>query len=158
MANLGSFGAARAQATQVEPDTFEWYGETMRVSDRLGAAPLFDYAAAIVSELDIRDMQAVAATREMLRDCIHEDDWAMFWGLVKTNKTSPEELAELSALLYEHIAARPTVQPSGSASGLSETGNNTNAIASPPPATSPQLAQPAQPEPVVGGLNASLVG
>jgi hypothetical protein len=134
MANLGSFGAARAEATQVEPDTFEWYGETMRVSDRLGAAPLFDYAAAIVSELDVKDMQAIAATREMLRDTIHEDDWAKFWDSVKKHKSSPEELAELSALLFEHIASRPTVQPSGSAVGPSSPGSDTSTTSSPTPA------------------------
>lgn len=130
--HLGAFGKAREEATSSEPDTFDWYGKTIRISDRLAGAPLFDYADAVVSGVDVGNMQAISATRKMVRSCIAEEDWAVFWELYESNRGTTEELAELSARLYEHLGGRPTDKPSDSSAGRSPIGSGTSGQSSTP--------------------------
>jgi len=164
--HLGTFGAAHAEANSDELDTFDWYGETIRISDRLAGAPLFEYAEAVVSDLDVKDMQAIAATKRMVQSCIVKDDWTRFWKAYDENRGTTEELAELSAALYQHLAGRPTDRPSDSSGGPSQTGNSLNGQSSTPqpsyvPLTTPGVTvQPGQTLVAVpdgnGGYTASL--
>ncbi len=139
MAKLGSFGAAKKEAGSYvnpnrEPDTFDYYGSTIRVADSIGMAPLMDFASAAASGLDSSEMEGLAAIRAMLKDCIVPEDWSAFWSLANTHKAQPEELLEICRVVYEAVSGRPTDRHSDSSSGAS--------VSTPPSSTSSPSAVP----------------
>lgn len=155
MAKVGSFGAARDRSLQLrnggEPDTFDFCGQEFRVADEVGAMPLLRFAAAADSGLDTEDMAGLVAMMEMVRDCIHPDDWPRFQKVATEEKAGGELLMEVCQGLYAHIAARPTVRPADSSAGPSPTGNGMSTpVYSAPALSGPVTVQPAQTIPSAG--------
>lgn len=136
MANIGSYGVARAQADVAaeEYDSFVFFGREFRIANDSGGAVMFDYAEAVTSELDIKDAQQAAAIKAMVKDLVLPADWPSFWAHYKAQRGDAqyliEQFAELSVVLYQHVAGRPTDRPSGSAGGSSSTGSGTAPTAS----------------------------
>jgi hypothetical protein len=157
MAHVGSFGAARKVAVNPdELDTFEVFGVTFRVApDAGGAGPLCDYAEAVGSGEDSSSIAALAAMKAMVYDCVYAEDQKAFWETFSANKGTPDELGELCAALWGHVAGRPTDRPADSSDGPSATAgtaSNGPSSATPPqfapatfaqvPSTTPMVAQP----------------
>lgn len=128
---VGSFGAARdrslrLQSAQVEPDEFDFCGQSFRVAEEVGAMPLLRFAAAAGQGLDSESLDGLVAMMEMIRDTIHPDDWTRFQRVATDEKAGGDLLMEVCQALYQHIAARPTVRPTDSSSGPSATSSDSN--------------------------------
>lgn len=122
MGVVGEFGAARREADpNREPDQIRFYGELFAIADRVGLAPLADFAEAASAGVDSDTMEGLVAVKDMLRDCLAEGEFDRFWRCVKANRVNGEELVEVCGAVYAVIAARPTESPSDSSDGRSTT-------------------------------------
>jgi hypothetical protein len=105
----------------VEGDTVECMGKHYRVADRIGLMPLMKFAHSAAQGLDGDDMEGLNAIYEMLRDCIHEDDWARFMREMTQLKAEADDMMPVITRTIEIINARPTRQRSASSNGPSST-------------------------------------
>lgn len=122
MALIGEFGAAtRDEDSNVEPDTFTFYGETFTVADRVGAMPLLRFAAIADAGTQAEELAGLAAMHELLRDCLAPGDWSRFQKVAADQKVEADELMEVCGTIYAAVTGRPTQRPSVSAAGSSET-------------------------------------
>lgn len=148
MADLGSFGAARAEAeTSAELDTFSFLGETgFRVKDGpLGGAALAQFSEALISEDEnLAGAQAMAAMLAIVRDALVAEDYPRWWKTYQEKRGTPDDLAELSAGLVKDLSGRPTVRPAASVSGSSSTGNDSSGQSLTPPSVPPSQQAEAQ--------------
>ena len=113
-------------------------GGSYRVADKVGLMPLMKFAHAASSGLDTADMEALGAIYEMLRDCIHPEDWARFEADAIVKKAEAEDLLPVVQQTIEVINARPTQPPSGSSNGRPpESASSTGSSSSPALAASP---------------------
>lgn len=135
MAKLGSFTvvqktvAAANGSKPKEPDTFEFEGEEFRVVDAVPSLlPLMQFSAAMAAVDDGSiDMAGLAAMYNMLRYCIHADDWARFEKLAMKTGAGAEDLLPITETVWEAVTSRPTEGPSGSPDGPSRTGMSSKA-------------------------------
>lgn len=132
MADLGSLGSVREV---MEPDTFGWFGSTVRTNPDMSDLAIVDFME-VAGNLDEADMIGVfVVTKTFLRDCVHPDDFEAFWAAGKANGQGAEDMLAVAKALTESWTARPTRRQSASTGGLSPT-----------PSTSPeQVAQAAYP-------------
>jgi hypothetical protein len=105
-----------------DPDTGQvmrkvpFMGRDFRIADEVGLMPLMEFAYHANSGMSTSDMGALAAMYEMLRDCIHEDEWAAFRAHATEKKAGAEQLMETVQAATELLTARPTMPVSGSSS------------------------------------------
>lgn len=129
MANLGTFGAAVHEGDpDREPDTFEFYGETFTVKDRVGVMPLLMFAAVAKTGVDSAEMEAFAAMHALITACIVTEDVPRFEKSATDNDVETEQLMEVCKVLYSAVTGRPTTRPSDSADGSSTTTENSKAL------------------------------
>lgn len=122
MALIGEFGAAaREEDSNVEPDTFTFYGETFTVAERVGAMPLLRFAAVAEAGTQAEELAGLAAMHELMRDCLAAGDWPRFQKVAADNKAEADELMEVCGAVYAAVTGRPTRRPSASVDGSSET-------------------------------------
>ena len=122
MPDLGTFGTERVA---VEPDTFGWFGSTVRTNPDMSDLAIVDFmevAGAITADV----VAASHAIKSFLRDCVHEDDFEAFWALGKANGQCAEDMMGVAKALTEAWTARPTLRLSASTGGPSPT-NQTSA-------------------------------
>lgn len=105
-----------------DPETGElmrkvpFMGRDFRIANEVGLMPLMEFAYHANSGMSTSDMGALAAMYEMLRDCIHPDEWAEFRAYATEKKAGAEQLMETVQATTELLTARPTVPESGSSS------------------------------------------
>jgi hypothetical protein len=148
MAHLGELAPdteVDAAAAEVDRDTFDWYGETFAVADRLSAVVVLrmawqsreadklrrradtdrkrartedarDAADALSAQADRDDM---AAMWEFLTGVLGPGEWDRFVEVTSLACASDEALGGLIQQLIGVISDRPTRQPSASPAGLS---------------------------------------
>ena len=148
MTNLGSFGAARAEADRGEElDTFGFLGEEgFRIRPGgMGGAALAQFSEAIVSEADTQGAEAMAAMLAIMRDVLVPEDYQRWWQTYKGKRGSAEDLGELVAVLVKHLSGRPTERPSASGSGSSPTTNDSSGQFLPAPSAAPSPEAVRQP-------------
>lgn len=103
-----------------DPDTgtllrkVPFMGREFRISDDVGLMPLMEFAYHANSGMSTSDMGALAAMYEMLRDCIHSDEWDEFRAYAKEKKAGAEQLMEAVQAATELLTARPTSPVTGS--------------------------------------------
>ncbi|MUN41401.1 hypothetical protein [Actinomadura litoris] len=140
MFNAGEDAEAQAHQIQamsegvVHGDTVECLGGHYRVADKVGLMPLLKFAHTASMDVDANDMEGLVAIYDMLRDCLHEDDWKRFERDMTVKKAEADEMMTVVQQAIEVINARPTRQPSGSSSGPPTTGAPSTATSSSPPA------------------------
>lgn len=83
-----------------------------RIADSVGLMPLMEFAYHANSGMDTSDMNALAAIYEMLKDCVHEDEWNHFRAHAKKIKADAEILMNVVQETVELLTARPTSQES----------------------------------------------
>lgn len=88
-------------------------GREFRIANEVGLLPLMEFAYHANSGMDTSDMGALAAMYEMLRDCIHPEDWPAFRAYATAKKAGAEQLMETVQAATELLTARPTVPESG---------------------------------------------
>ncbi len=117
MASLGSFGTVREE---VEPDTFDYFGTTVRANPAMSDLDMADFMEVAVGiDLDNpkQAIRAVAQVKKLLRAHIHPDDFAGFWKTARANRQSLTDLMQIIAAVAEAAAGRPTGRPSASTDG-----------------------------------------
>jgi hypothetical protein len=97
-------------------DRVECMGGHYRIADKVGLMPLmkFSYMSKRVDESDI---EAMAAIYEMLKDCIHADDWPRFVNDMIEKKAEADDMLPVVSQTFELMTARPTRRPTDSSSG-----------------------------------------
>jgi hypothetical protein len=113
--SLGSFGTEHVEE-QVDPDTFDWFGSTIRLTTTLNEVELIDFMDA-ARRINDQDLAAMAIIKDMFIMIIHADDFATFWSVAKEKRQGLEEMVQLFMTLLEAVTDRPTQRPSDSSTG-----------------------------------------
>ena len=118
MASIGSFGR---KYDRIDLD-FQWFEATIRVNPACSKAAMVEFmaeAGKVDMEDEVRGAQVIMA---LLQECVAPDDFSLFWGIAKRERQDPQEdLMPLCQKIMEAVTDFPTGQPSGSASGQSNT-------------------------------------
>lgn len=118
MGKLGTFGEV---ATEIhEADTFDYFGEELRVHPLLTDAELVDWLDE-ASKTDETDPRAGAMVKDFMRAVVHPDDFEQFWALGKQHRQSIEDRLRVANALMEAVVGRPTERRSDSPSGRGTT-------------------------------------
>ncbi len=83
-----------------------------RLAQEVGIMPLMEWAAA--SDVDVASADGLRAVFYVLKDAVHEDDWAEFRKFTRDEKVAAEELLDFANAALEALAGRPTGEPAGS--------------------------------------------
>ena len=113
---LGIFGEAAAEP--VEPDTFGWFGQELRVNPLAGDTTFVDFIEEY-GEVDEKDPKAIVGTKKFLREIVHPDDFDVFWRLGRENGRTLQDFAEVAMQIIEGLVDRPTARSSDSSPGPS---------------------------------------
>lgn len=116
----------------VHGDTVECLGGHYRVADKVGLMPLLKFAHTASLDVDSGDMEGLVAIYDMLRDCLHEDDWERFQRDMTAKKAEADDMMPMVGAAIEVINARPTRQRSVSSTGPQPTGRPSTGTSSPP--------------------------
>jgi hypothetical protein len=114
--SIGSFGTEHPDDTNADPDTFDWFGSTVRLTTALNEVELIDFMDA-ARKINDQDIAAMAIIKDMFVMVIHPDDFTRFWAVAKEKRQGLEELVQLFMALLEAITDRPTQRPSDSSNG-----------------------------------------
>lgn len=101
-------------------DRVECMGHFYRVADKVGLMPLMRFAF-VSKNVDEADLEALVSIYEMLKDCIHADDWDRFVREMTEDKAEVEDLLPVVNSTFELLSARPSKRPSDSSSGQAAT-------------------------------------
>lgn len=122
MAKLGAFGVER----DLEENTFDWFGQEMRVNDMAGEQSYIDFLET-VGDLDERDSRAAVAVKTFMREVVHADDFDDFWRIGREKRQTTGDLFTIAQKIIEAVTGNPTEQSSDSLAGLSATGPRSTA-------------------------------
>jgi hypothetical protein len=123
MALLGAFQVAKRQADpNAEPLQFSFEGETFTVADKVGLAPLADFAHAATSGLETSDMEGLAAMRSMLRQVVIDEDSDRLWETITRSRADGDDLMPIIQAVMEAQTGKDTPKPSDSSAGPSSLG------------------------------------
>ena len=138
MASLGSFGKQHAPVEAAEPDTFDWFGSSVRLSSEVNEVELIDLMETF-TQLDEANPTAIVVVKNGFRLILHPDDFDGFWTAAKQNRQKIEDLMPVLQALMEAATDRPTQQPSDSSPGRLVTPVNS-------PVVSPSQVLPGRPD------------
>lgn len=130
MANIATFGTPVLD--QEEPDTFEYFGVTLRLNPEFSELDYVDYMEK-AKTLDTEDLGAVTATKDFLRTMVHSEDFELLWQTARKNRQGLRGLMETANKLLTVMTGRPTEAPSGSSAG-----QPTTPVSSKPDSSSPE--------------------
>lgn len=136
--NTGEQAEAEAREIQamsegvVHGDTVECLGGHYRVAERIGLMPLLKFAHTASLDVDSNDMEGLVAIYDMLRDCLHEDDWPRFERDMTIKKAEADDMMPVVQQAIEIINARPTQPRSVSSTGPQPTGLSSTGTSSRP--------------------------
>lgn len=108
---------------------FEWLGETYRAAERIGLMPLMRFAKVAKSGVDSHEIEGLAAMYDLLRACVHPEDWGRFEEHADRQAADGDQIlaavGSVMALVATPAGAeqdRPTQPLSGSSAGSESTG------------------------------------
>ena len=85
-------------------------GKSFRLADSIGLMALMEFAVA-ADEIDALAGSQLVAMYRLLKDVVHEDDWADFAKHTREAKCTDEDFADFQNAALEALAARPTEEP-----------------------------------------------
>lgn len=119
---------ARTEGVEVEKDKdgaiirkVTLMDKEFRIGNKVGLMPLMEFAYFADSGADTNDMGALVAIYEMLKDCIHVEDWDAFRAHAKQMKAEAEDLLPVVQQTIEQLTSRPTVRGTDSSAESSKT-------------------------------------
>lgn len=86
-----------------------------RLAQEVGIMPLMEWAAA--SDVDVASADGLRAVYYVLKDAVHEDDWAEFRKYTREQKVDAGDLLDFANSALEALAGRPTEGATGSSDG-----------------------------------------
>jgi hypothetical protein len=98
-------------------ETFDWLGGTFHVAPSIGLMPMLRFANVAKSGIDSKELEAMFAMHELLRNTIHPDDWERFQIHAADNYADGDELMEVVAKVMAIVGDRPTGRSSDSSAG-----------------------------------------
>lgn len=115
MPSLGSFGKTKPAA---DPLTFDFFGESIRVDPAFGQLDFVDFMAA-AQTVDTEAPSAMVLLKDLLTDCIHDEDFERFWRTARERRQDVTDLMEIVHAVVEAVADRPTGSSADSSAGPS---------------------------------------
>jgi len=131
--------------------TIEWNGDTYRIADKVGLAPLIRFAHVAKQGTDANDMEGLVAIHDLLEQCFAEKPYCSACGVsdppedccpdrkvvdsefdrwldaATVARSGEDEMLEVVGLVVQALSARPTGQPSALPPGPPNTKPNTGA-------------------------------
>lgn len=101
----------------VDTETVDFLGEEFHVAERIGAMPLMRYAKASKAGLDANGMDGLVAMYDLLRECIHPEDWARFEAHAGSQHARGPQFLHVVTEVIGIVAARPTGRSADSSDG-----------------------------------------
>lgn len=86
--------------------------EDFQLAQDVGIMPLMEWAAS--SDVDVSSVDGLRAVFYVLKDVVHEDEWAQFRKYARDNKVESVDLLNFANASLEALAGRPTEESSGS--------------------------------------------
>lgn len=124
-----------SEGVVVTGETVECMGGYYLIGDKVGLMPLMRFASASKAGIDSNEMEGLVAMYDMLRDCIHPDDWDRFERDMTVKRAEGDDLMPVVGRVIEMLTARPTKRASDSSPGPSATtGRSTDGSFQPVPA------------------------
>lgn len=117
---VGDFTPRREVGTAAEELAFGYFGETIRISYDFGEAAFVDWVDEY-GQLGENDVKGMLATKRLMEQVVHPDDFEMFWRLARANKQTSVDLAGVFKAALEAMSERPTSRPSDSSDGPATT-------------------------------------
>ncbi len=100
----------------------EFFGETFRLAEKPNRYAMLRFIAMAKRGDEIDDADAADTLMDLLRRCLHADDWQRFDRTALDNDADWEcDLLPVVAKVYEQVTDRPTQRPSDSSDGPSST-------------------------------------
>jgi hypothetical protein len=109
-----------------------WHGETYQVADKVGDMPMILFGNLAAKGVDSDSPQGLAAMHDVLAECLTPKDWQRFQAHAIRIKAQSDEIMGMVGSTFEALSGRPTVQPSVSSDGLSDTPESSEAGSSSP--------------------------
>lgn len=101
----------------VVTETVEWLGEEFHVAERVSSLTVMRFAKIAKSNIDVAQMEGLAAMYDLLEQCVHPDDWDRFEAHADAQRADGEELLGVVKKVFAVIASRPTRRSSDSSGG-----------------------------------------
>jgi hypothetical protein len=114
--DLGSLGVERAAQVDDDPITFNWFGDKIRIVSEFNEIELVDLMER-ADNIDVNDLRAATAIKDMIRLVISEDDFDTFWATANAKRQKLDDLMAVFQVLIEAATNRPTQQRSDSSPG-----------------------------------------
>ena len=86
--------------------------EEFLLAQDVGIMPLMEWAAS--SDVDVSSVDGLRAVFYVLKDVVHEYEWAQFRKYARDNKVESMDLLNFANASLEALAGRPTEESSGS--------------------------------------------
>ncbi len=83
-----------------------------RLAQDVGIMPLMEWAAS--ADVDVSSADGLRAVFYVLKDAVHEDEWAEFRKYARDHKVPATDLLDFANAALEALAGRPTGESSGS--------------------------------------------
>lgn len=130
MTSMGSFGKILEVDAKVEKvaadldklETFEFYGQTIRVRDWISPYPMMIFADVVNLNAPIVSVKALSALYSVLTESILEEDWPLFNNLAMRNQSDSDTILAVVSAIYTSWVQRPLEQSSNSSSSAAATG------------------------------------
>lgn len=123
----GDVTGQELEGTIVEDDSvITLLGRPFKVAPKLGLMPLLRFAHLSSKGVKADDMDALSAMYDLLRTCIHDDDWDAFQEHAASVRADEEDLLDAVRSAIEAMSARPTVRPSDSSRGPQNDGTSSS--------------------------------
>ncbi len=124
MGHLGSFAAAKRELSRTEHDTFDFGGETFKVTGDIPAMLMLQLAASTTGK--IGEAEGLASMWEALRCCLGDEGFNKLYRLAVDWNADLEDVMKLVFALFEAQGGRPTGAASDSPPGPSSTSQSAN--------------------------------
>jgi hypothetical protein len=108
---------AQSEGVDVTDNVTAAWGKSYPIGKKIGLMPLMRFAHAAKKGMDTSDMEALAAIYDMLKDCIHPDQWERFELEATEACADAEQLMPIVGDVIAMISARPTQPPIDSSNG-----------------------------------------
>lgn len=92
-------------------------GEKFHVAEKVGLMPAMRFAMVAQSGVDANEIEGLAAMHELLRQCVHPQDWDRFQRHAVTVCADGDELMECVGTVMAVLANRPTGRSADSSDG-----------------------------------------
>lgn len=118
--NLGDFGTSVNGQVLLD---FTYFGATIRVHPDFGELDYVDFMNK-AGNVETNDAIADGLIKDLMRMCIHPEDFDAFWRLARETRQRTEDIFPIAHRIVAAVSERPTGRPSGSSDGLSRTQQN----------------------------------